>query len=651
MAAIRTVRIATSAARVLAGILGLIVLVVAVYGLAGELNAVEVEGLGAFSVRDGATFVALLVAFLSAGVLIAPVVARARALLPARAPQPERLPPPERPPAYGFVTILAIGVGSTLGSPLFLLIPLNIVQYEIVSVVSLAVAAALSLAMAKNNAYSYAVLKANRLPAVGGPAFVGVAVGKRSARYFIARFSMAVANTALAAYCVLVFVLFIFGFLPALLEGYGLGGAATYLIVGLIAVLFGAWFVMNSILERRFVRAIGLAQIVFTSILVAILVAQSWLLGSAGGWDLRGLFAFPAGSGLDWIGATIVNTGYLYLLFFGFQEIQALDRDARDTTRVPVLSWIKKGYVMDKARYFGIAMVATVVIAAAVNIFYALAVFAAHPSAAGLSASQIPALYVAESFLGRPQEMLTAVAFLMATFTTFVPAFLAATRHIGSLGEDGFLPRSVARLAWVFVLVSIAFLAAAGQDFLVSITDYMVLVSLGIIALSAIWLRRNRRKALDRKDSLALAVGFMCYLAAAALYVVTPSVAVFGSLSIAVAFLVYDLYDLGPLGTRLFLAVVDVVTFVLLTAYPRPFPGRPLPALPGLETAAAGTDALRLALVLIGVVLVASFLIEVVARRTAGSQEPRRILPEAAVLPPPEPSPGPSPAGDAPEGP
>jgi len=374
-------------------------------------------------------------------------------------------------------------------------------------------------------------------------------------------------------------------------------------------------------------------------VLVAVLVAQSYMLGSAGGWNLRGLLAFPEGSGLDWIGATIVNTGYLYLLFFGFQEIQALDRDARETSRIPVLSWIKRGYVMEKGRYFGIAMVATVVIAAAVNIFYALAVFAANPSAAGLSSAQIPALFVAESILGRPHEVLTAVAFLMATFTTFVPAFLAATRHIGSLGEEGFLPRSVARWAWIFVLVSIAFLAAAGQDFLVSITDYMVLVSLGVIALAAVWLRRDRKKAVERRDSLALGVGITCYVAAAALYVVTPSVAVFGSLSIAVAFLVYDLYELGPLGTRLFLAVVDLVTFVLLTAYPRVFTGRPLLVLPGLGAVAGSTDALRLALGLVAVVLVASILIDVVVRRVAPPLE-RRVEGEAGPLPPPPPEPG-----------
>src|ERR1700719_3237379 len=52
-------------------------------------------------------------------------------------------------PAYGFTSMLAVGLGATLGSPLFILIPLNIVQYEFVSLGSLVLATILSVLMAK----------------------------------------------------------------------------------------------------------------------------------------------------------------------------------------------------------------------------------------------------------------------------------------------------------------------------------------------------------------------------------------------------------------------------------------------------------------------------------------------------------------------
>lgn len=596
------------AVRILAALIGVCLMLIAGYYLAGELAYLRVTGLETFGVQE---------AVASLGIL---ALAFAGSLLVAFFPVPRRIrrrkwrPQVPAKPMYGFGTVLAIGVGSTLGSPLFLLIPLNVMEYEFVSILSLVLAAILSIAMAKNNAYSYRILKTNRLDAVGGPAFVRVATGTRSARYFISRISMAVANTALAAYCILVFVLFTFGYLPVLLAGYGIVGPATYYIVGFIALLFAAWFVMNSVFEARFIRLIGRTQLVFTTLLVAILTVQSFMLGSAGGWNFRGLFSFPSSSPTGWIVATAVNTGYLYLLFFGFQEIQALDREAKETSRIPLLWRWGKRSELPKHRYFALAMVLTVVIAAAVNIFYALAVYAANPSMTGLTAAQIPALYVAETALGRPQAVLTALAFMVATFTTFVPAFMAASRHIGALGDDGFLPQGVGRVSWVIVLISIGFLAVSGQDFLVSVTDFMVLVSLGLIALSAIWLRRDRHRMLEREDLLALAVGIGCYLAAGVLYGITPSVAVFGSVSIVLAFLIYDVIELGSFGSRLFVAVLCVLGYGLLVLYPARFPSPGLLPIGFLEDAVQTTVAMRTGLLTGAVALLASAILTLLVR-------------------------------------
>lgn len=117
-------------------------------------------------------------------------------------------------PVYGFGTILAIGIGATLGSPLFILIPENVVQYEWVSVGSLLLAATLSVLMAKVYSDMYTESRSRGLEAVGGPSFTKVAVGVRSVRYFVSRVSMWVANTALAAYSKIVFLIFDFDYFP-----------------------------------------------------------------------------------------------------------------------------------------------------------------------------------------------------------------------------------------------------------------------------------------------------------------------------------------------------------------------------------------------------------------------------------------------------
>ena len=72
-------------------------------------------------------------------------------------------------PTYGFSTMLAVGLGATLGSPLFILIPLNIVQFELVSLGSLVIATILSVLMAKVYADMYVESARMGLGAVGGP--------------------------------------------------------------------------------------------------------------------------------------------------------------------------------------------------------------------------------------------------------------------------------------------------------------------------------------------------------------------------------------------------------------------------------------------------------------------------------------------------
>lgn len=469
-------------------------------------------------------------------------------------------------PVYGFGTVLAVGVGATLGSPLFILIPQNVIQYEFVSVGSLVLAAALSILMAKVYSDMYSESRKRGLQAVGGPSFTKVAVGVRSVRYFVSRVSMWVANTALAAYSKIVFLIFDFDYLPGILKGLGVTGMLHTVIPYAIAISLITWTVLDSLYETRLLRLTGILQVLLTSVMVAILLYESALLGSVGSWNLTGVLSYAGGS--SWPAALVVNTGYLFLLFFGFQEIQALERDAHEKSAIPVVSWIKRGYKLSKAQYLGVAMILTVLITAVINIFYGLAVFAAHPNPTAVLQAQIPALYLASFFLSPFHELLVAVAFLIASVTTFVPAFLAATRHLRSLGEDGYMPMSLASLSWLFTLVSIFLLAVSNENFLVDITDFMVLVSLGIITLSGVWLRRSRGAAYGRSDFLPLLVGASCFVAGGAVYVLGSSVVVFGTLAILFAYLAFDILELGPLGVQLFLSILSLSCLSLLELFP-----------------------------------------------------------------------------------
>ena len=546
---------------------GLVVGVGAVaFSLGYAYDALETLASGsAYGVGDVVVILALVALAFSGVALVAQLPESFKARF-RRIPQIGR-----RRPVYGFGTMVAVGVGATLGSPLFILIPLNVEEYELVSLLSLALATAFSVAMAK--VYSDLGKESKLLGAtlVGSPSFVRAASGPRSVRYFVSRVSMWVANTALAAYTKIVFLIFDFIFMPEVLRTYGVDPATATAVVWLLAAAFVGWTLVNVFFEQRYLRALGAIQIVLTAALVVMLVYHSAALGGASHWDLSGFLGIPPG--LDWVPALVINTGYLYLLFFGFQEIQVFERDAVERSPVPVLSWLKGGFTLEKTQYFEAAMVVSVVVASVINILYGLAAYSAGRGLPGLQgscneSSCIPALYLAQNVVGGGQEVLVGIAFLIATVTTFVPAFLAAARHLSALGEDGYMPMSLAGLSWMFTLVAILLLALGDQNFLVEITDVMVLISLGIIALAGATVRARVERGLGGR-TLALVVALGCFLFGGAIYFVPGggSVVFFGSVAVIFAYLVFDIVELGALGAQLFLSVFGFIAVVAVSAF------------------------------------------------------------------------------------
>lgn len=198
-------------------------------------------------------------------------------------------------------------------------------------------------------------------------------------------------------------------------------------------------------------------------------------------------------------------------------------------------------FVLKKPSTMKATMILSVVVAASINILYALAVFSAHPSLSTAESTGIPALYIAQTYLGTTHELLMAIGFLLATFTTFVPAFLAASRHLASLCEDGYVPKSLSNYSWIFTLAAILVLALGNQDFLANVINITALISLGFITLSAAALKSPKRglightrghlSTLDASGGRLLPrmVGYTCFAAAAAIYYVLKCGRVWGA--------------------------------------------------------------------------------------------------------------------------
>lgn len=468
-------------------------------------------------------------------------------------------------PTYGFYILLAIGIGSTIGSPLFIILPVNVEQYAIISIISLLLATTLSFLMAKIYNIMYRQTRMSGMHAIGGPSFVKMAIGPSSVRYFISRFSMWIANTALAAFSAIFFVEFNFQVIPGILNELGLSGILSSAVIYSITGIFIFWFVLNAFFERRFIRHIGFIQVALVIILVGVIVYQALSLGFIGSWNISGIFSLPHGNiTID----ILENTGYLFILFFGFQEIQAMEREALENGKIPLLSKIHKGKLYSKETQIFASMFATVLIASTVMILLAFALFSLHANSSAVSSSSIPMIYIAGQYLGPFGEAITAAIFLIATITTFVPAFLAASRHLRTLGEEGFFPKSVSSVSWVFTLALILVLSLSNGPFLVNITDFMVLTSLAMISLSLLWNRRRMPGKHVFGSVISLIVGAGCLIAAVSVYFEDPSVVLLGAVAIVLSYMIYDALMLGSVGLQLFIALLDIILFFSISVLP-----------------------------------------------------------------------------------
>jgi hypothetical protein len=453
-------------------------------------------------------------------------------------------------PVYGFFIMLAIGVGSTLGSPLFILIPENAVQFGIISTVSLVTATVTSILMARVYFHIYEFHKSNNRDIVGGPAFVKEAYGSTSLRYFVSRISMWVANSALSAYCVIIFFDLLFTVIPSL-EGVSTFGK---IIEYSILALFVVWFAINAFFETKFLRLIGRVQLIMLVVMAGILIAEEAIIFHAGStYELHPLYSFTG----NWFMDILIDSGYLFILFFGFQEIMAFQRNISNKT---VIKLPGKTITMNKNQIIEWSMIATVIISASINIAYSVSVLYLHPSASDINSSSIPAFYIADLTGGHLWTFLMIIAFIIATLTTFVPSFMAASRHLRSLGEDRIFPFSITRFSWVFTLIFIVLLSAAGEELLLSITDFMVLMSLGLIMLSVTHYSRELGKF--RGKILPITVSLLTFIFGLFNYFITPEVILFAVLIITGTYFIHNLIDIDPSALKLFIASLMAILFL-----------------------------------------------------------------------------------------
>jgi len=468
--------------------------------------------------------------------------------------RPRLKPIAEPRKVYGFFASIAVGIGSTIGTSTFVAIPVAVHRYGFATVLGLALDALASALLAVGYSRMFHLVEAGEegVP-VGGPAFVKSAFGN-GALYFTARFNLWIANTALSAFNILMFYSFTLHTLPLVLDELNLGRYST-LLVSTLLLSFTLWFIFSLLYRERYSRGFMWFQVALVSLLLLVLFKHAAALIHMRAEQLS------LSSGLNEVRAEPWNilfaAAYTYLLMFGFQEIQSISNEMRDEIDIPLASRLSNRFTgVKKSSFAGYAMGATVMVSSAFFMLYAVSVL-------GLSFNPegVPAITIALEAMGAREASLMSIAFTSSILTTFVPAYIAASKHLEMLIEDTKLPRRIRKFSWLFTLIAVGMLATSNADFLIKTTDFSVLISMALIALSEVNLSAWLGK---RSAAKPIAVSVMFLIVAFSFYLLDIKIVNYGIAYIFIAWFLFTLIKQGNYFVKLFLVATAAITYFLL---------------------------------------------------------------------------------------
>ncbi len=452
-----------------------------------------------------------------------------------------------RKPVFGFTTAIIMGMGATIGISLFTVLPYTISKFEPSSTfLALLFSMLISFLLARGygNMYSY-TLRHRGEECIGGPAFVKQAFGLGSL-YFISRISMWIGNTALASFNAIIFYDFLFkDFISALSQRYNV--FVSYVTISLLFLLFTIWLYFFFKYESKEKERISKVQITLFSIFLFFLALHVYFfIVTPGSYPvLNRVLTFNLETPIN----TVFATGFVYIVFFGFQEIQALAMDVKEEVKVPIFGEIKK------ERYLTWAMILTVIFSSVIFLcyFFSMSKF----EITGV----IPPLEIVKN-QGDFSFFSMSTAFLIASVTTLIPAYIAASRHLSELANDGFIPRRLSNYSWLFTLSTLVFMALQNPDFLIGTADMSILLSLSFIALSE--LRLHQEFSFQPFSMFRVSVtSVTCLVVALSFYFLHPAVFYSGFTFIFMSWLLFSLIRVKKV-LNLFLSILGFVTFLIV---------------------------------------------------------------------------------------
>ncbi|RLE58719.1 MAG: hypothetical protein DRJ35_07350, partial [Thermoprotei archaeon] len=234
---------------------------------------------------------------------------------------------------YGFWTLLAISLGATIGPSAFVLSPYSVEHFGALAFPGMLLASLSAMALAygysKMFFYSMKIIGGKY---VGGPSFLRNAFGSKHYLYIISRFTMWVGNVALASFNLLITIdlitSYVFPFIGLRLSG-------TLVVVIRILLFIALSFVVLTLYDHW--EAMVDWQKIITSAFLTLFLAHMFFLFQEvwqRGFLLENILASLSHipfqgdiTTLIWI--TLSSAAYVYLMVFGFQEVQSLAKNVK----------------------------------------------------------------------------------------------------------------------------------------------------------------------------------------------------------------------------------------------------------------------------------------------------------------------------------
>lgn len=418
-------------------------------------------------------------------------------------------PKPGGEKKYGFWTLLAVSLGATVGPSAFVLTPYSVAHYGYQALLGMVLASASAVALAYG--YSRMYYYSRRILGgryVGGPSFVRNAFGPKHYVYIISRFTMWIGNVALASFNLLITIELLLTYLLPLLGVELVGAARAAAEAGLFAVLAALVLLVYGNWEKT----VDLQKAVTVAFL-ALFAVHGVLLGARVDWSrplyapLVGALSYPDPWGLVW--SVLSAAAYVYLMVFGFQEVQSLAENVEVRSR--------ENFEEEVARKLMWSMVLGAGISGILFTAYMYLYAMARAGGAAIPLTPIPPLDMLRG--DTAPYLVTLAALLLGVFTTYIPAFVAALKHLRELMRDVFLVEMEGLRISVdpyIVILFMGVLLLSNAEYIIRLTDFAVLASLVFVAVAEYFLAKRvlRRVSGWSAARVAFTAGTMLLVAA-----------------------------------------------------------------------------------------------------------------------------------------